>query len=244
MDPTRPARVDPAKIVEAIRDWQVTQTFGSPAVWNRVGRWCQEREVRLPTVRRVLSAGAPVGAEVLRQMTACIHAEGEVHTPYGATEALPVASISSREVLAETAEKTRGGAGVCVGRRFPGIRWKVIPIVPGPIASLDEIEELPPGEIGELIVSGPVVTRQYVTRVEANALAKILASRGKSGIAWATRVISTSGSGFGFAAASPIACSRRPGRCIRSAAKRFSTSTRTCSAAPWWASDRPAGSGP
>ncbi len=174
MDSTRPARVDPAKIVAAIDDWHVTQTFGSPAVWNRVGRWCQERGVRLPTVRRVLSAGAPVAAEVLRQMAGCIHAEGEVHTPYGATEALPVASISSREVLAETARKTGGGAGVCVGRRFPGIQWKVIRIVDGPIASLADIEELVPGEIGELIVSGPQVTREYVTRVEANALAKIL----------------------------------------------------------------------
>jgi acyl-CoA synthetase (AMP-forming)/AMP-acid ligase II len=32
---------------------------------------------------------------------------------------------------------------------------------------------LPTGEIGELIVAGPVVTRRYVTRVQANALAKI-----------------------------------------------------------------------
>ena len=32
---------------------------------------------------------------------------------------------------------------------------------------------MPEGEIGELIVRGPVVTDRYVTRVEANALAKI-----------------------------------------------------------------------
>jgi len=173
MDPSRPARVDPARFVEAIRDWNVTQTFGSPAILNRVGRYCHEREIRLPTVRRVLSAGAPVPADVLQWMTECIDPQGDVHTPYGATESLPVASISGSEVLAETAEKTRQGAGVCVGRRFPGIRWKVIGIVDGPIGSIGEIEELPQGEIGELIVQGPVVTRQYVTRVEANALGKI-----------------------------------------------------------------------
>ena len=57
MDPSRPAQVDPAKIVEASGDWQVTQAFGSPAIWNRVGRYCQDRGIRLPTVRRVLSAG-------------------------------------------------------------------------------------------------------------------------------------------------------------------------------------------
>ena len=173
MDPSRPALVDPAKFVEAIRDWNVTQTFGSPAIFNRVGRYCRQREIRLPTVRRVLSAGAPVPAEVLQWMKDSIDPQGDVHTPYGATESLPVASISASEVLAETAEKTRQGAGVCVGHRFPGIRWKVIGIVDGPIGSIREIEELPQGEIGELIVQGPVVTRQYVTRTEANALGKI-----------------------------------------------------------------------
>ena len=43
-------------------------------------------------------------------MRACIHPDGEIHTPYGATEALPVASIGSREVLGETQFPTRHGA--------------------------------------------------------------------------------------------------------------------------------------
>ncbi len=177
MDPSRPAQVDPLKIIEAIRDWNVTQTFGSPAIWNRVGQYCQEHGIRLPTVRRVLSAGAPVPAEVLGRMKSCIHPDGDVHTPYGATEALPVASIAAGEVLGETAAQTRQGAGVCVGRKFPGIDWKVIRIVEGPIPSINDIEELPPGEIGELIVRGPQVTKCYVTRKAANKTAKIMASK-------------------------------------------------------------------
>ncbi len=173
MDPSRPAQVDPVKIVEAIGDWNVTQAFGSPAIWDRVGRYCQSQEIRLPTVHRVLSAGAPVPIEVLERMKGCIAAEGDIHTPYGATEALPVASIAASEVLSETAGKTRAGAGVCVGRRFADIRWKVVRIVDGPIPSLDACEVLPAGEIGELIVQGPQVTRQYVTGGEANRTAKI-----------------------------------------------------------------------
>ena len=173
MDPSRPAKVDPSKIVEAIRDWQITQTFGSPAIWDRVGRYCGRHGIKLPTVRRVLSAGAPVPADVLRRMKDCIGPEGDVHTPYGATESLPISSISASEVLRETAARTAEGAGVCVGRKFPQIEWKAIRIVDGPIRHLDEAESLPPGEIGELIVRGPVVTRRYVTRTEANALGKI-----------------------------------------------------------------------
>ncbi|MGA2032509.1 MAG: fatty acid CoA ligase family protein [Thermoguttaceae bacterium] len=173
MDPSRPARVDPAKIVEAITDWRVTQAFGSPAIWNRVGRYCEQRGVRLATLGRVLSAGAPVPADVLGRMKACIREDGDVYTPYGATEALPVASISATEVLHDTAQATRQGAGVCVGRNFPGIRWKVIRIVDGPIRALDQTEEMPAEQIGELIVQGPVVTWEYVTRPESNATAKI-----------------------------------------------------------------------
>jgi acyl-CoA synthetase (AMP-forming)/AMP-acid ligase II len=174
MDPTRPGQVDPRNIVEAVRDWGATQAFGSPALWNRVGRFCQESNTRLPSLVRVLSAGAPVPPHVLARMKGAISEQGDVHTPYGATEALPVASISASEVLGETRAAWARGGGTCVGRRFPRIDWKVIQIVDGPIASLAQAVELPPGETGELIVSGPVVTRQYVTRVDANAMAKIL----------------------------------------------------------------------
>ena len=173
MDPTRPARVDPRNIIEAVRDWNVTQAFGSPALWNVVGRYCEQHQIVLPTLKRVLSAGAPVPVHVLKRMKAAIPADGDVHTPYGATEALPVASIAASEVLSETAATSAAGAGTCVGRRFPGIEWRIIRITDEPIATLDGAEILPPGEIGELIVRGPVVTTEYVTRMDANPLHKI-----------------------------------------------------------------------
>lgn len=173
MDASRPAMADPTKLVGAIVDCGATQSFASPAVWNRVGPYCATRGLALPSLKRVMSAGAPVPPYVLERMLSCIAADGQMHTPYGATEALPVASISAGEVLSETAERTRQGAGTCVGRRFPGIEWKIIAAVDGPIATLAEAKQLPDGEIGELIVRGPVVTREYVTRTEWNALAKI-----------------------------------------------------------------------
>jgi len=173
MDSSHPAMVDPAKIVEAIHDCRVTQAFASPAVWQRVGAYCVGRGIRLPTLRRVLSAGAPVPSAVLEQMKECLDQTCEMHTPYGATEALPVASISAAEVLSDTAAATRQGAGVCVGRRFAGIEWRVIRAVDAPLPSIADAEELPQGDIGELIVRGAVVTSEYATRVESNARAKI-----------------------------------------------------------------------
>lgn len=173
MDPTRPARVDPRNIIDHVNDWKVTQAFGSPAIWNVVGRHCEERQIVLPTLKRVLSAGAPVPPHVLQRMKNAIPPDGDVHTPYGATESLPVASIAASEVLAQTAARSAEGAGTCVGRRFPGMEWRVIRISDGPIATLEQAEVLPPGEIGELIVQGGVVTTEYVIRMDANALHKI-----------------------------------------------------------------------
>lgn len=173
MDASRPARVDPGTIVQTIGAWRVTQSFASPAVWDRVSRYCEKHALKLPSLRQVFSAGAPVSNDILRRMRTCLSAACELHTPYGATEALPVAAIDARTVLDETSRATDQGAGTCVGRRFAGLDWKVVRIVDGPIPTLAHAQELPPGEIGEIIVRGPQVTTRYVTRVEANALAKI-----------------------------------------------------------------------
>ena len=174
MDFSRPASADPRKLLAAARDWQVTQAFASPAVWKKLGRYCEQHGERIPTLRKVLSCGAPVPASVLRQTLACVHPEAQMHTPYGATESLPISTISAAEVLSETARATDVGAGICVGHKYDSIDWRIIRITDEPIDSIDSAEELPVGEIGELIVRGPQVSTRYVTGPERhNQLSKI-----------------------------------------------------------------------
>jgi len=173
MNPTKPAKANPAKIIEAAKRWKITQCFASPALWNRVADYCAKTGKRIDTLRRAVSAGAPVSAKVLAKLKPCIHPDGDIFTPYGATEALPTAVISASEVLKETAALTEQGKGVCVGKRFSSITWKVIAITDEPIARWENINELPTGEIGELLVAGRQVTTEYVNRPEANAAAKI-----------------------------------------------------------------------
>jgi acyl-CoA synthetase (AMP-forming)/AMP-acid ligase II len=116
---------------------------------------------------------------VLRATQTFVAPQAKMHTPYGATECLPVATIEAEEVLAETSAKTDAGAGSCVGRKFDTIEWKVIRITDEAVVSIDEVDELPPGEIGELIVRGPQVSPAYVTHIESNPLGKIAATRDK-----------------------------------------------------------------
>ncbi len=173
MDPTKPAKVNPQNIITPIQDWNITQSFGSPALWETVGKYCSENDIQMPSLRRILSAGAPVPPRVLQRMRDAMASDGEMYTPYGATEALPVANISATEVLEETAAKTAEGHGTCVGTRFPGIEWKVIEITDGEISRLEDTTEVVRGEIGELIVKGPVVTSHYVTHERETRLHKI-----------------------------------------------------------------------
>jgi acyl-CoA synthetase (AMP-forming)/AMP-acid ligase II len=173
MDPARPAEVDPREIIEPIQQWKVNQSFGSPALWDVVGRYCEQQNESLPSLQRVFSSGAPVSPRVLKSMTGVIAPGGEMFTPYGATEALPVASISATEVLQQTASLSEQGLGTCVGRRFDGIEWKVIRIRDDVIKQMQDAEPLPVGQIGELVVRGPVVTSAYVNLPEQTELHKI-----------------------------------------------------------------------
>lgn len=172
MDPSRPAEVDPDKFIRSILDHQVTYSFGSPAIWNVVSRYCLQENIVLP-LQKVLMAGAPVPGELVERVSKIMASDGEIHTPYGATESLPIVSMQGNEILAETWQQTRQGKGTCVGRPLPGIDIRIIRSVNGMINSWKDAEQLKPCEIGEIVVQGPVVTRAYDNNPAENSFAKI-----------------------------------------------------------------------
>ncbi|MGC9468357.1 MAG: fatty acid CoA ligase family protein [Anaerolineae bacterium] len=174
MDPTKSAEVNPAYVVEAVQTHGVTNAFGSPTIWKRVAPYCVERNIRLPSLKRVLMAGAPVPPDLIETMLTSVLGEGaEILTPFGATEAMPLTSISGDEIVAETTALTAAGRGMCVGRPLPGVTLRVIKITESAIPEWDERLILPQNEIGEIVVKGPMVTDTYVGRPDETALAKI-----------------------------------------------------------------------
>src|SRR5690606_26972899 len=64
-------------------------------------------------------------------------------------------------------------AGTCVGKPIPQVTLKIIPISDEPIERWDDSLALPAGEVGEIVVKGPVVTQAYFNRPESTRLAKI-----------------------------------------------------------------------
>jgi acyl-CoA synthetase (AMP-forming)/AMP-acid ligase II len=173
MDPSRPALVDPEKFISSINRYGVTYSFGSPAIWNVVSRYCGARSITLQSLKKVLMAGAPVPGELLERVRAILPPDAEIFTPYGATESLPIVSMESREILQETWQESSKGKGVCVGRPLPGIDLRVITIQDRPVPVYDRTLELPLGEIGEIIVRGDVVTKGYENNAAETESAKI-----------------------------------------------------------------------
>ncbi|MGE3611673.1 MAG: fatty acid CoA ligase family protein [Bacteriovoracaceae bacterium] len=170
MDPTKPSQCDPKKIVQNILDNQCSFVAGSPAIWERVGKYCLENKIQLGSVKYVVMFGAPVRLEI-HQMFKKILIFGDTYTPYGATECLPVSLISGTEILNSHGRKMRAGAGTCIGKAVPETKIKIIKVTDIPETKLDEV---PPGEIGEIVVQGPQVTLAYFDMEAETQKAKIL----------------------------------------------------------------------
>ena len=173
MDPTKPAHVDPEKIIEAVLNHGVTNMFASPALLNRVGGYGKEMDIKLPSLKRVISAGAPVSASNIEQFASMLPEDAEIHTPYGATEAMPVLSIGSDEILRQTRQFSEQGYGMCVGRPVNDIEVCIIKISDDPIEQWSDDLIVPDGDIGEITVRGDLVNRRYFEKPKSDALAKI-----------------------------------------------------------------------
>lgn len=173
INPSKPATVDPKKIVQAIQQCGVTNSFGSPALWSKIGVYCDSHDIVLPSLKRILMAGAPVPPGLMKRYKRILPG-GNVHSPYGATEVLPVSSVSDDEVLEVAAERSAKGEGTCVGRILPNVEARILPVSEDALTAEFLERALPVGEIGEIVVTGPSVTKAYDHLPEATRLSKIL----------------------------------------------------------------------
>jgi acyl-CoA synthetase (AMP-forming)/AMP-acid ligase II len=170
VDPTRVADADPATIADLVGRYQVTTMFASPALLDPLSRYLGRTGRRLPTLRCLVSGGAPVSEQVV----AALHGAGlRVQTTYGATEALPISSIDAATVLRETGAQARDGAGTCVGEPVDGIEVRIVRITDEPMPDWSDTLLAGPGAVGEITIAGPTVSRRYHASPTADAAAKI-----------------------------------------------------------------------
>ncbi len=121
----------------------------------------------LAALRLVLSAGAPVPAEVLHAVAA-LSPNASIRTPYGMTEALPVADIDLEMI--DTADAEADGRGVCVGRPVAGAEVRIVTLG---FDALDGVPEaVATGDTGEILVRAPWVSEGYVAQWKTERLAR------------------------------------------------------------------------
>lgn len=172
MNPSQPATADPHKLLQNITDNKVTFMAGSPAIWEAMGRYCEKNNITLPLVKYLVMFGAPVRSKLHKKFSKILP-NGTTYTPYGATESLPVANISGKIILEQTAALTEQGKGTCVGTPVPGTEVAIIAIRDDVIENMAKAKVLKPYEIGEIIVKGDIVTASYYQSPMETALAKI-----------------------------------------------------------------------
>jgi olefin beta-lactone synthetase len=177
LNPVAPLSVNPRAIAEVVNQCGVTFSFGSPAIWGKIAAYCRKKRIGFPHLKRLVVAGAPTNTRMLRVLGEIVP-NGRFFTPLGATECTPITNISSEEIAQSLLTRQESGAGFCVGRptRYHVIR--IIGIVEGDIPHIDHATLVTTGEIGEIIVKGPVVTKEYYHNAGATSSAKIYESNG------------------------------------------------------------------
>ncbi|MFF4229772.1 fatty acid CoA ligase family protein [Streptomyces sp. NPDC001820] len=173
MNMGRVGAADPALLTDAIQRFDVNAMFASPALLGPLSAHLAESDARVPSLRMVVSGGAPVSPELMSALRAVLPGEARVFSTYGSTEALPMALVESREALAGPADGPAEGMGVCVGRPAPGTSVRTIEVSDRPVPRWTP--QLPVGEgvIGEIVVSGQAVSPRYFQSSQADAEHKI-----------------------------------------------------------------------
>ncbi|GGM89011.1 olefin beta-lactone synthetase [Shewanella xiamenensis] len=176
MDASKPITANPEFLFAAIEKYQCSNIFVNPALLERLGRAGEQTESKkqhkLSSVKRVISAGAPATIASIARFSKMLSDGVPVLNSYGATESLPISMIASDELFTTT-QTTDNGGGICVGRAIDGVSIEIIAITEDNISEWDNGMRLNAGEIGEIVVTGPMVSQSYYRRETATTAAKI-----------------------------------------------------------------------
>ncbi|MFC4372733.1 fatty acid CoA ligase family protein [Nocardia halotolerans] len=173
--PSKVGSTDPAHVVDAIQRFGVRTMFASPAVLIPLLARLRAHPTDLDTLDSVFSGGAPVPHWCVAGLRSVLRPEARIYAGYGSTEALPLSTIESRELLDGLVEQAQQGAGTCIGRPTDNVEVRLLAITDDPVASWAEAGlPVDAQEVGELVVAGPHVSARYFWPPAANTVGKIV----------------------------------------------------------------------
>ena len=167
MNPRKPAKADPKKLVYSMLEFEVNTAFASPIIGRKIYSFCKLNNISLPKVKRLMLAGAPTNPKLVLNLNKYLP-NGNVILPYGATEALPISAIDQNQIIKLKNEICRG-KGSCLGKPLKGNFVKIMPITSSPFESGENCpKELRVGETGEICISGQIASKKYYRMPGAN----------------------------------------------------------------------------
>lgn len=165
MDVTRPATLTARALAQAVAASGATTAFLAPAALVNVlataGDLDEAERQALASVRRLVSAGAPVPTRLLQQARELMPL-ADPRTPYGATEVLPATDVGLSDII-----EAGAGEGICVGRPIDGAVIAIAPL--GDQGEAGRQLTLEPGVTGELVVGAEHVKDRYDQRWATHA---------------------------------------------------------------------------
>ena len=220
--------------MEAVLNQGVTNMFASPALLNRVAiRQGKYDDAALLTTGGI--GRRPVSPENISQFSLMLTGDTEIHTPYGATEAVPIVAMGSKEILSETAPLSAKGYGLCVGKPIEGLDVKIIKITDKPLPKWSDDLAVKDGDIGEISVQEiwcqPGITKDPTMMLWPKSVTAIAFATG-----WEIWAGGTIKGGYGFAAGKTIVLSRQTEHYSPYPANRFSINTpcaQKCTGGGW-----------
>jgi len=164
----KPESIRPDRLVKQCIDHEVNNIIASPFFVNEVSRYLLKRHFVLPLVRKIFTGGAPVFPSEATLYTRAFPA-ASIEIVYGSTEAEPISRVGTGELLAPG--EINAPKGLNAGTVDKNATVKIIKITSQPISpgNMEEFKtwEMPGGEVGEIIVSGPHVLSEYINNEDA-----------------------------------------------------------------------------
>ena len=146
------SQFEPEAVIEVIEDEDQTILFAVPTMLNRIVQVASENPPKRPSLRFCISGGASLPVEFLHRFEALF--KTEIHEGYGLTEA-PVC------VENPYGRPTKPGS---IGQPIPEFSARIVDSTGNDVVQ---------GEIGELLIKGPAVTKGYWNRPdETNEILK------------------------------------------------------------------------
>lgn len=160
----KPADFNPETILKQLEDFSVTTSLGSPSFYDIIADYLIANQKRV-RIEKIFLGGAPVFPPLAKKLVEA-YPESQIEIVYGSTEAEPMTSISAENVAGWNILN-----GLLVGKKVPNIEIKILKPVDRAIElkSGETIDSLlvPEGEVGEIVVFGPHVLKEYVDSPEA-----------------------------------------------------------------------------